>query len=143
MFWYISIMVSTALGINLLSAAYNQDGYTWNDWKFLAQSFWEFTLFLGALHFYRKSKYKNPLLDIGFMLMIGFVSINAIHSLYGIYVWIVSRFNSHQSIRDIMVRSFDHYNLLFCFISVLFTGIISIIYIINLPKIHDYIFRDK
>lgn len=131
---FLTVMVPAALCICLFSAVANQFEQTWSDWRYIFQSLWELVLFAWGFHLYRESKYKHGVLDVSFIAMIGFCSVNAIHSLYGLCIWIFSS----ESIANIMARSFEEYNPFFCLFAIITSMVVAFLYLLNLPSIlHD------
>jgi len=126
---FYSTLAIAAFIIYLVSAVLNQS-LIWTYWKYVVQSFWEFALFFGSFHFYAKSKYTTWYLTITGSALVGFGTINLVHSIWGVILWLMG-FDLGNSLREV----FEEYNAIYLITSGCCGIMIGLVYLINYPYI--------
>jgi len=125
---FVLIMLFSGLSICFASDILNASNI-WSYWRYIPLSIWEFALFVGGMHYYSKSRIKHFIGQLMFLGMIGHCTINLIHAVWGFVYWT----QSDKSIQDCLNTGIDLYYVSFVLVSVAFSILCALIYLINLP----------
>lgn len=135
--WFVYICVPCFFILNCCCVGANLFGDSWNYWGQIAGGFWHFGLAFGLYPFYRKQTWTVWIIDILWLLSIGFTTIWLCHA-----IWCLAVFSfTDQTIDFILNRAFNEYNIASLFFSGLIVLGTAIAYLMNFGNIWRSIWK--